>query len=347
MAFVGYVVAILSAVFNGSFPVPFKLEQVAKCQLHPLLFQLYVSFGVFLSSWLALAFLPYNGSLTGADSANTPDFPFPPLALVAGGLFVLSIVFSFAAIPMIGLAMSQGIWGGSAILVAFIWGVAAFGNPVVNPGLAVAAIVLLLCGVGGIAFCESIATYVFHRPYTAFNDEGREALTDGVDADDHKKDSLEKHKQKRRWLTGICCAVAVGLAGGSTLVPLNYVPKNLSGFAFLPAFGCGAMITSPLICIAWFGYYGFVPEFHLKETLWAGVLSGTLWNISNACALISIPALTYAIAYPILQCALFVAGLWGVFAFKEIKGYAVVVFFASGVVLICGAIALALSAIEL
>ena len=65
--------------------------------------------------------------------------------------------------------------------------VAVFGNPVVYPGLAVAAIVLLLCGVGGIAFCESIATYVFHRNYTAFNDEGRDGLTDGVDDDDNKK----------------------------------------------------------------------------------------------------------------------------------------------------------------
>lgn len=151
-----------------------------------MLFQLYTSCGVFLSSFAAMAFLPFNGSLTGADQvsiegrslpkpcfqyliylhvmpwplrtsglgivvsnaisnfvfiyfcavvveassspsppilqAHTPPFPFPPLGMVAGALFVLSVTFSFAAIPFIGLAMAQGVWGGSAILVAWIWG---------------------------------------------------------------------------------------------------------------------------------------------------------------------------------------------------------------------------------
>uniref|UniRef100_A0A7S2X590 EamA domain-containing protein n=1 Tax=Lotharella oceanica TaxID=641309 RepID=A0A7S2X590_9EUKA len=147
-----------------------------------------------------------------------------------------------------------------------------------------------------------------------------------------------------KWLTGIALAATVGLAGGSTLAPLNYVPKEESGLAFLPAFGVGAMIASPLVCLIWFGYHGFViPPLFLRETLWAGILSGTLWNLSNFCALISIPALSYSIAYPMLQCALFVAGLWGIFVFKEITGYAVLVFFVAGFILICGAVCLALS----
>ena len=45
----------------------------------------------------------------------------------------------------------------------------------------------------------------------------------------------------------------------------------------------------------------------------------------------------------LMQCALFFAGLWGVFLFKESKGLAVVIFFVSGAVLLAGAILLTLS----
>jgi hypothetical protein len=45
-----------------------------------------------------------------------------------------------------------------------------------------------------------------------------------------------------------------------------------------------------------------------------------------------------------LQCALFVAGLWGIFVFGEIKERsAIIVFFTSGAVLIGGAGCLAVS----
>mmetsp|Transcript_19851 Transcript_19851/g.48567 ORF Transcript_19851/g.48567 Transcript_19851/m.48567 type:complete len:334 (-) Transcript_19851:624-1625(-) len=277
-----------------------------------------------------MAFLPFNRSLTGADQDNTPPFPFPPLGMVAGCLFVLSVTFSFAAIPYIGLAMAQGVWGGSAILVAWIWGVAVFGNTIHSPGLAAAAIILLTSGVIGIAFCQNIADYF--SPYQEFKEKHAAPLRGSADEDEEAKSLAEKdyeqksNTKKMEWLTGMGFAAAVGLAGGSTLVPLNYVPKNESGLAFLPAFGVGAIIFSPLLCAGWFLYEGQIPPLHFKETFWAGV-----------CQIIAIPALSYSVAYPILQCALFVAGLWGIFVFKEIRDRAVLVFFISGAVMLSGA----------
>jgi hypothetical protein len=60
MGVVGYIAAVLSAIFNGSFAAVFKTDRVAAANLDPLLFQLYVSCGVFLSSWLVIPFLKYN-----------------------------------------------------------------------------------------------------------------------------------------------------------------------------------------------------------------------------------------------------------------------------------------------
>ncbi|GAB5363354.1 hypothetical protein AAMO2058_000875600 [Amorphochlora amoebiformis] len=345
----GYLIAALSACFNGSFPVPFMIPKVAKCSLHPMLFQLYVSFGVFLSSWLALPFLKYNPTLTGAD--ESPEFPFPPLAMVGGVLFVLSIIFSFAAIPYIGLAMAQGVWGGTAIIVSFLWGVAVFGNEIISTGLATAAIILLLIGVVGIAFCKNIAYVIFRHVEDAkgepLMDAEAEPICESKNDNTVGIESPVKKSGRGSWLTGILCALAVGLAGGSTLAPLHYISKELSGLASLPAFGCGAMISSPLITIAWFAYTGQRPTLHLKETLWAGILSGTLWNISNVCSIIAIPAISFSVAQPILQCALFVAGLWGIFVFNEIRGWSILVFFVSGTTLLGGAACLALSEINL
>ena len=38
----GFIAAGVSAVFNGSFAAPFKFENVAAVNLHPVWFQLYV-----------------------------------------------------------------------------------------------------------------------------------------------------------------------------------------------------------------------------------------------------------------------------------------------------------------
>lgn len=51
--------------------------------------------------------------------------------MVAGMLFVLAGLFSFLAIPELGLAIAQGVWGGSAVLVSFLWG--AVGPTKVRP----------------------------------------------------------------------------------------------------------------------------------------------------------------------------------------------------------------------
>merc|ERR1711907_289761 len=91
-----------------------------------------------------------------------------------------------------------------------------------------------------------------------------------------------------------------------------------------------------------------IPSFHPKATMPAGILSGITWNIGNLCSILaqSVPAddpLSYGVAYPMFQCALFFSGLWGIFWFKEIRGApAISIFFLSGVTLLGGATILGL-----
>ena len=51
----------------------------------------------------------------------------------------------------------------------------------------------------------------------------------------------------------------------------------------------------------------------------------------------------YATAFPTKECSIFIAGTLGIFAFNEIRGRAVLVFYISAVLLIGGAAMLSLA----
>jgi len=337
----GYILGALSAVFNGSFASIFKTEKVAAAKLDPMLFQLYVSAGVFLSSFVVIPFLSYNKELTGKPTAGTA-LVFEPLGLVAGALFVLAISFSFLAVDCIGVALGQGVWGGIAIVVSYAWGVIAFGNPIASPLLAGLAMILLCIGVVGIAFCEAIGGKFgdSSSPREHF-DVAQQHSFEVRTAD---SDSTEGSGGASKRALGMVYAACVGFCGGSILAPMHYVPDSASGLAFVVSFGIGTMVASPLVAAFAFMLRGNIPDLHFAATFPAGLFSGLLYNIGNVLQIIAIPLISFSIAGPLLQCALFVAGLWGIFIFKEIKGAAIPVFFVSGTVLITGAVCLSLSA---
>lgn len=69
-----------------------------------------------------------------------------------------------------------------------------------------------------------------------------------------------------------------------------------------------------------------------------GLISGTIWNIGNICSVYANYGISFAVAQPMLQCALLVSGLLGIFVFKEIKGAAyIITFFFFALVLLAGA----------
>lgn len=72
--------------------------------------------------------------------------------------------------------------------------------------------------------------------------------------------------------------------------------------------------------------------------------SGIIWNVGNMLSIMAVQVVGLPIAYPIMQCGLFVAGLWGVLLFGELKSaVAQAVYWAGGGVLIAGSALLALS----
>ena len=385
----GFLAAAISAMFNGSFAAAFKVDRVARVSLSPMLFMLYVSMGVTLSSALFVVLLPLNPTIAHTGGAGVA-LTFTPLGLAAGALFCTATSLSFIAIDKVGVALAQGIWSGCAILVSFLWGVSGFGEEVEDWPLCALGLALLFFGVLGIAFCERLAEvctgtadgqpdhHHHHHHYATRNvvhsfkenddveaaqaeekkEEGEEEYGASYvrlqkeDGDDDEEPEAAAPRSSGDFLVGCASAALVGLFGGSILVPMHYVPDSAAGVAFVPSFGVGTFVASPILVALFLTMQQqqqqqrwCLPPLHLQEALPAGLFSGFLWNVSNVCSIYAIPRIGYSLACPLLQCALLFGALWGVFVFGEIKGgRAIAVLFFSGLVLLSGAVCLGLAA---
>ena len=358
MQLVGLAIAVVSAIFNGSF-VAFAKGKSAGL-VHPFVFNLYLSLGVFGSS---LAVIPF------ALSAPLSPSLACPFGLLAGFLFVGASSLSFLATSHVGLSTGQGVWGGSAILVAFLWGTlgpSPIGVPVVNLPLSVLAILLLLLGVVGIVKCEPLGDALLDHLNGGVGMHPRtEALIAAVphgDPDDAEltsrnpaPDATDDAPTGSR-AVGLTAALFVGLFGGSILVPLGFLGPSYKGsgaLAFLPSFGLGSLVGSFALCVAWRAWSlrasagADAPPLVLgnRYTLLAGLASGVVWNLGNLCQIIamSIYHVKYGVSYPILQASLVVAGLLGILVFGELtRRLPILVFAASSLLVVSGALLLGL-----
>lgn len=322
----GLLIAAVSSFFNGSFPACSRIPAV---ELDPVVFNGLVCLGVFLSSLIvpAIASVPYVFTIGG---------------MLGGVLFVFAALFSFLAIPRCGLATAQAVWSCSAILVSFAWG--AFGPsevaaPVKDLALSLVAVLLLVAGAYVAVSCGPISEGLFPQDSSAAS--SREPLASEADTTAAGEDEASASTR----ISGLLFAMSVGLFGGSVLVPFKFIPPEAAGLAALPSFGLGALLAGALVTgVYWKAVKNeagapAVPG----DALGAGVLSGLIWNLGNICSIVaqSPPfSLAYGLAYPILQCALFFGGLWGIFVFKEIQGNAIGVFWAGASLLAGGIVAL-------
>jgi len=309
----GFGIAALSSFFNGSFPACQRLPKGEP--LDPVVFNGLVCVGVFISSLL----VPFIFDL---------PFLFTEAGAFGGALFVFAALFSFVAIPRAGLATAQAVWSCSAILVSFAWGAlgpAEIAAPVADVAGSIGALVLLVAGALIIVNSDGIAKRV----------SGEEPAGDETEGSSGDR------------AAGIASALAVGVFGGSVLVPFKFIPEEAAGLNAIPSFGLGALVAGVVVTL---GYWKGIkqeknwPELASDQIL-AGLASGLLWNAGNVCSVIAQNppfSLPYGVAYPILQCALFFGGLWGIYAFKEIVGSAVPVFWSGAVTLAVGVILLGL-----
>uniref|UniRef100_A0A0G4HNV1 EamA domain-containing protein n=1 Tax=Chromera velia CCMP2878 TaxID=1169474 RepID=A0A0G4HNV1_9ALVE len=346
----GLVAAVLSAVFNGSFPSLSKVPALKDLHVDEILFSTYVSMGVFLSSVIALAFLPLNSHIVNDEGAGTV-LRFEPFGLLAGAILVGAFTFSFLAVPRVGVAIGQGVWSCAAMLISFMWGTVVNGDRIKSVGLAVAALFMLVIGGLGISLCTEVSKWVA-RKFPSMS-ESREAPTllegnagvserGGVTAEVIAEGAgHEGGSSAGRRAFGLVCALLVGVFGGSILLPESFITdKRNAGLSFVFWLGVGAAVFSLVVL----GVHILVSSARISldwRPALFGTLAGVVWNLGNVASVIGTHRVGYSVAYPIMQCSLLVGALWGILAFGEIKKQALPFFAGGAAVLLSGAVCLA------
>ena len=361
MSPIAYSLAIASAFCNAIFFTPNRLESVKAGGVHPIIYNWYTTAGVFLFSWLV--------AFTMLPSAGLEPVTFTPAGFAGGALFTCALCFSCLALDQIGLSLALGIWCarlapllimlaaltslttltsptsrcGMATLVSFLWGTIGPPNiarPLADVPFSLAGISLIILGILGIINVEDLGKCFFGK---CCGDKSY-ILMGGAGA--NGEDAAPPAASGSRFL-GTVYAIAVGLFGGSMLVPLSYLPAEFSGIkglGFIPSFGTGSLIAGTFFALVLricAGPQTLAPE----ATLWAGLVSGSIWQFGNVCQVIaqSYYHLPYAISYPIFQASLVFGGFLGIVLFKEIKGASAIAFFyLSSVAVVGGASLLAL-----
>lgn len=366
---VAFVAAFLSAVCNGSFAA---MSKVVPAQ-HPFVFNAWLGVGVLLSSLLhAGLIVPY------ADAEPLFDFQFDVRSALSGCLLGLATLFSFLAIPRVGLATGQGVWGGTAVTVSFLWGVlgpSPIGSAPKSAAWSAVGVALIVAGILGIVLLDGIA----RRLGLAGPPQGEK----DADGEYHKLvDDTEvgllaaaagaspnigatvlpgspsggsagaggAAARGSSWTTGMVFALLVGLSGGSILVPAKL--SALTGVAVLPSLGLGACLATAAPPL----YLWLSGSEQLRRdpkaaprswwaNAWPGVVAGAIWNAGNALQIFAMDAgVSFAIVQPILQTGLVVSGVYGIFLFDEIRGRGkIALFFGAATVVLAGAAVLSVA----
>lgn len=147
---------------------------------------------------------------------------------------------------------------------------------------------------------------------------------------------LQRLSQIRGTLLGLMFVAGVGLCAGTTMVPARLSPDQT--VAYVVSFGTGALIVTILLFLIYVVVMREIPEFHFRATFLPGFATGVIWNIGNlGSTYASMSPLGLSVGYPLTQCALVIAGIWGLVVFKELKGIRpILMFFLSVGVLLSG-----------
>jgi hypothetical protein len=187
-----------------------------------------------------------------------------------------------------------------------------------------------------------------HEDIFSQENDSEQSRDDGIFLSDHQTTSLQPMEQDPKVTIGICGCYHIqvskrklgmaagafsGLYGGSILAPMKFCKSDTTkGTHFLISFAIGASIVNLALWIFRYMYhiakhksfvtaYYMLPSFHLRVMALPGSLAGLLWSIGNFFSLISVNYLGEGVGYPLVQTAILVAGLWGIFYFKEVNGF--------------------------
>lgn len=361
---VSWLAAIGAICVFGTFAATLKLPSFVQAEVDPLVQQGYVGMSAGVVSLCVALFT---------------DFEFTWWGVAGAALWSVANAFAIAAIQNVGYAVGMAVWAGGTIVVAFIWGALYF-NQVVNSALgSVAAITVLLLGIGTAAAAQSTLPQRLAArccPGSAtLPSERSELLTDKRLENTAVATSPPAGAPAgpNRPVLGLCCAVTVAFFNGAMEVPFSIYQNDqasASAIGYIVSFGVGLLLVTPVMCGGYVGVRALggkrpalqprvaavpgatVSAFYpipapagptTPHTMSRTPQTGAMFAIGNVLATWSTQYMGETIGFPLTQLAMMVTAFWGVVLYKEITGTpAVVTLLVGCATIIGGAVLLAL-----
>ena len=288
----GWIAVACASFIFGSTVIPMKSPSLASIQLDPLLFSVYNSLGIFLSSMIIFAYV-----------AIFDQFNFQVWAIL--GAFDINLItyFAFLAIQHLGASTAPAIWCGVGMTTAFIWGAVLFGENVNNVIGATFSIISLILGVLLVSWSKTVSLEVTECSSleSVLDDNKNDMYTNKIEIEQSYDKALniqnfhfmnlDNHKITS-FIRGFIYCLLTGIFDGSLMVsyklslpPHDSIQHELfHNLSYIVCFGIASIIISPIMFL--FIYFIInrnksFPNFHLKVALFPGILCGGLWSCAN------------------------------------------------------------------
>ncbi|XP_043529939.1 transmembrane protein 144a isoform X2 [Chiloscyllium plagiosum] len=313
----GFIACAVAVVFFGSNFVPVKKFDTGD--------------GMFFQ-WILCAAI-WIVSLVVNLILKCPEFW--PLAMIGGFLWATGNITVVPIVKTIGLGLGVLIWAAFNLLMG--WASSRFGWFGIDPE-EVAKPWLNYLG-AALSFLSAII-FFFVKSDVNTRNHSESSLPLLIDSNINTSEEIiltdeswvDKLSPLKKRLVGSFLAVTAGLLYGSSFVPVIYIKnqalkneteyKNASQFDldYVFAHFSGIFLTSTVYFLTYCAIMKNRPKVYPKAVL-PGFVSGVMWAIANCCWFLANDFLSAVVSFPIITAIPgFIAALWGVLVFKEIKG---------------------------
>lgn len=336
--------SVLGGFFMGAYPVPIKAPRVLKVNPHPIIFQCYKTFWVFLTGWI---FVLWN-----LVSGKPLIFEFSWWGVVSGLAWVPSGLSTIASVPRLGVGLAIAISTGTASVLSFLvfWlvlGEKMKEHMIDGHEIAIAPIYLLCILAGMVSLVAAPGVLKRQGAQAQQPDQGLNTQLSqngsSQTLDDFQRPSTPE--KVRTTLTGLCFACLAGVMSAVQFGSVNLgkdaaqsadgcsgdmskcsdvLKEQFNNFGSWEAsFGIGALIaTGGYLAV----FYSLaiaqkrpLPEFHFEALRFPGSLAGLLWVLGNFFQLAAVVRGGAAVMVPANQgIQLVTSGAFGLFYYWEV-----------------------------
>lgn len=313
--------SLIGGATMGSYPVPIKHRPVVEANVHPLIFQCYKSFWVFISGFLFLIPHFFKGS----------SFEFSWWAVLATAAWIPGGVCTIAAVPRIGMGMTSVLNSGTSSWLSFLvfwlyfdekmevhslFGYSVYFAPLYLICMLVGMVLLVVLGAESTSSrkleseLQELVNFDFDLKNVSSNTSAVAGLSVKPDADRQFRfctwKALYTSQVSSDWIFGIVMAVAAGFLGalqagavtigrhremlavGCTTMlqcPAEVQERFNSCGSWMTSFGIGAALVTSGFMLAMKCYCWqqalHMPSLCLPVMLRPGSLAGILWCVGN------------------------------------------------------------------